>query len=102
MDALFVFIGLFISVEFYFSLSVPESHVIHLWRTLPILLVTTLAALWLSGIYRQILAYAGQDVLIQCGSGGRYFLGIAILPNVIAIIAVSGTWPAIKCGKPFR
>ena len=83
MDALFVFIGLFISVEFYFSLSVPENHVIHLWRTLPILLVTTLAALWISGIYRQILAYAGQDVLIQCGISTLAGTGITYLVSLI-------------------
>ena len=83
MDALFVFIGLFISVEFYFSLSVPENHVIHLWRTLPILLVITLAALWISGIYRQILAYAGQDVLIQCGISTLAGTGITYLISLI-------------------
>ena len=83
MDALFVFIGLFISVEFYFSLSVPENHVIHLWRTLPILLITTLAALWISGIYRQILAYAGQDVLIQCGISTLAGTGITYLVSLI-------------------
>ena len=83
MDALFVFIGLFISVEFYFSLSVPENHVIHLWRTLPILLITTLAALWISGIYRQILAYAGQDVLIQCGISTLTGTGITYLVSLI-------------------
>ena len=78
-----MFIGLFISVEFYFSLSVPENHVIHLWRTLPILLVTTLAALWISGIYRQILAYAGQDVLIQCGISTLAGTGITYLVSLI-------------------
>jgi len=78
-----VFIGLFISVEFYFSLSVPENHVIHLWRTLPILLITTLAALWISGIYRQILAYAGQDVLIQCGISTLAGTGITYLVSLI-------------------
>ena len=83
MDALFVFIGLFISVEFYFSLSVPESHVVHLWRTLPILLITTLAALGLSGIYRQILAYAGQDVLIQCGISTLAGTGVTYLVSLI-------------------
>ena len=78
-----MFIGLFISVEFYFSLSVPENHVIHLWRTLPILLITTLAALWISGIYRQILAYAGQDVLIQCGISTLAGTGITYLVSLI-------------------
>ena len=78
-----MFIGLLISVEFYFSLSVPENHVIHFWRTLPILLTATIAALWLSGIYRQILAYAGQDVLIQSGISTLAGTGITYLISLI-------------------
>lgn len=83
IDVLFVFIGLFISVEFYFSLRVPDNHVIHFWRTLPILLITTLMALRISGIYRQILAYAGQDVLIQCGISTLAGTGVTYLVSLI-------------------
>ena len=78
-----MFIGLFISVEFYFSLRVPENHVIHFWRTFPILLIATVTALWISGIYRQILAYAGQDVLIQCGISTLVGTGITYLLSLI-------------------
>ena len=83
IDVLFVFIGLFISIEFYFSLRVPDNHVIHFWRTLPILLITTLMALRISGIYRQILAYAGQDVLIQCGISTLAGTGVTYLVSLI-------------------
>ncbi|QUC66664.1 nucleoside-diphosphate sugar epimerase/dehydratase [Aristaeella hokkaidonensis] len=83
IDVLFVFIGLFISVEFYFSLRVPDNHVIHFWRSLPILLVITLLALWISGIYRQILAYAGQDVLLQSGISTLAGTGITYLVSLV-------------------
>ena len=82
LDAAFIFIGLLISLEFYFSLQVPEGHIVHLWRTLPLLLAATLAALWISGIYRTILAYAGQDILLQsvistlAGTGLTYLVSL--------------------------
>ena len=78
-----MFIGLLVSVEFYFSLRVPDSHVIHFWRTLPILLAVTLAALWISGIYRQILAYAGQDVLLQSGISTLAGTGVTYLVSLV-------------------
>ncbi len=83
MDALFVFVGLFISVEFYFSLRVPENHIIHFWRTLPILLLTTLTVLWITGIYRTILAYASQDILLQSGIGTLSGTGITYLVSLV-------------------
>ena len=83
LDAVFIFIGLLISLEFYFSLRVPEGHVYHLWRTMPLLLVTTLAALAVSGIYRTILAYAGQDILLQSGISTLAGTGITYLVSLI-------------------
>lgn len=83
LDAVFIFIGLLISLEFYFSLRVPEGHVYHLWRTMPLLLVTTLAALAVSGIYRTILAYAGQDILLQSGISTLAGTGITYLFSLI-------------------
>ena len=82
LDTAFIFIGLLISLEFYFSLQVPEGHIVHLWRTLPLLLAATLAALGISGIYRTILAYAGQDILLQsvistlAGTGLTYLVSL--------------------------
>ena len=83
LDAVFVFIGLLISVEFYFSLSVPEGHVVHLWRTLLLLLPATLVALWISGIYRTILAYAGPDTLVQSGVSTFAGTGITYLVSLV-------------------
>ncbi len=83
MDAIFVFVGLFISLEFYFSLSVPEGHIIHLWTTTPLLIAATLAGLLVSGIYKSILRYAGVDTFLQAilatlgGTGVTYLISLA-------------------------
>ena len=83
LDALFIFIGLLVSVEFYFSLRVPEGHVLHFWRTVPLLLAVTLAALSVSGIYRTILAYAGQDIMLQSGVSTLAGTGVVYLVALV-------------------
>ena len=83
LDAVFIFIGLLISLEFYFSLRVPEGHVYHFWRTMPLLLLTTLTALAISGIYHTILAYAGQDILLQSGISTLAGTGLTYLVSLI-------------------
>ena len=53
-------------------------------RTLPLLLVTTLAALWISGIYKSLLRYAGVDIFFQAivatliGTGATYLISLII------------------------
>ena len=84
LDALFIVIGLFISVEFYFSLSVSPARIAQMGRTIPILLATTLAALWFSGIYKSLLRYAGSDTFFQAaiatmiGTGAAYLISLLI------------------------
>ena len=84
LDALFIAAGLLISVEFYFSLSVSAVRVTQMLRTLPLLLVATLAALWISGIYRSLLRYAGVDIFFQAivatliGTGITYLVSLII------------------------
>ena len=81
---MFVCIGLFISVEFYFSLQVSAVRVAQMCRTLPVLLVMTLAALWISGIYKSILKYAGTDTFLQAiiatmaGTGLTYLVSLIV------------------------
>ena len=84
LDALFIAAGLLISVEFYFSLNVSAVRVTQMLRTLPLLLVATLAALWISGIYRSLLRYAGVDIFFQAivatliGTGITYLISLII------------------------
>lgn len=84
LDALFVTIGLFISVEFYFSLKVSPVRISQMLRTLPLLLMTTIISLWFSGIYKSILRYAGLDTFIQSivstlvGTGLTYIISLLV------------------------
>ncbi|MBR3431155.1 MAG: polysaccharide biosynthesis protein [Clostridia bacterium] len=84
LDTLFIVIGLFVSVEFYFSLRVSQARILQMTRTLPILLVASLAALWLSGIYKSLLRYAGYDTFFQAviatlaGTGITYIISLVI------------------------
>ncbi len=84
LDALFVIIGLVVSVEFYFSLSVSQARVIQMSRTLPVLLFATLLGLWFSGIYKSILRYASVDTLLQAiiatlaGTGATYLISLIV------------------------
>lgn len=84
LDALFIGIGLLISVEFYFSLSVSQARIMQMSRTLPLLLVMTLGALWVSGIYKSLLRYAGTDTFFEAavatlaGTGTTYLISLII------------------------
>ena len=84
LDALFVVIGLLIAIAFYFSLRVSPVRVTQMLRIMPILLCTTLLGLWLSGIYRSILKYAGSDTFFQAlvatlaGTGLTYLIGLIV------------------------
>ena len=83
-DALFAAVGLLISVAFYFSLRVSEVRTIQMCRILPVLLIMTVAALWISGIYKSILKFAGADTFFQAmiatlaGTGVTYLIGLVV------------------------
>jgi len=90
LDALFIAAGLLISVEFYFSLSVSAVRVTQMLRTLPLLLVTTLAALWISGIYKSLLRYAGVDIFFQAIVATLIGTGITYLVSLIISLCCRG------------
>ncbi len=84
LDVLFIAIGLFISVEFYFSLRLSEIRTMQMSRTLPLLLLSTLLGLHFSGIYKSILRFASVDTFIQAiiatlvGTGATYIISLLI------------------------
>ncbi len=84
LDVFFICVGLFIAVEFYFSLQVSQPRMIQMGRTLPVLLMTTMISLWRSGIYKSLLRYASVDTLLQAGistlvgTGLTYLISLAI------------------------
>ena len=56
---------------------------VHFWTTLPLLVAATLVGLFVSGIYRSILRYAGVDTFLQAilatlgGTGVTYLVSLA-------------------------
>ena len=84
LDILFIAIGLFISVEFYFSLKVSPVRTIQMLRTLPLLAAMTILAMWLTGIYKSLLRYAGADTFFQAviatlaGTGITYLISLLV------------------------
>ena len=84
LDTLFIIIGLFIAVEFYFSFKVSPVRVSQMLRTMPLLIITTLSGLYLSGIYKSLLRYAGADIFFQAltatlaGTGATYIISLLV------------------------
>ena len=99
LDVLFIAAGLLISVGFYFSLSVSAVRVSQMLRTLPLLIVLTLAALRLSGIYKTLLRYAGADTFLQiavatlAGTGLTYLISLIISLIFRTMFRTSPTYP---------
>lgn len=90
LDTLFIAVGLFISVEFYFSLRVSDVRMAQMLRTFPILLVCTLAALRISGIYKSILRYAGADTFFQALIATLAGTGITYLASLVVSLFCRG------------
>ena len=90
LDALFVAIGLFISVEFYFSLSVSAVRVIQMCRTFPVLILATLLGLFFSKIYKSLIRYAGADTFFQAAVATLAGTGITYLISLVV---------SLFCGK---
>ena len=87
---MFVAIGLFILVEFYFSLSVSAVHVIQMCRTLPVLILATPLGLFFSKIYKSLLRYAGADTFFQAAIATLAGTGITYLISLVV---------SLFCGK---
>lgn len=90
LDALFIAAGLVISVEFYFSLRVSDVRMTQMLRTLPLLLVCTLTALWISRIYKSILRYAGADTFFQALVATLAGTGITYLASLVVSLFCRG------------
>ena len=82
-DALFVCLGLFLSVAFY-EISIPAERVVFMLRTAPLIITFTLTALWLAGVYKMLLSYASTDTFLRCavttllGTGITYLISLVI------------------------
>ena len=82
LDAMFAMTGLFVSLAFYFFANITPNRLLQTARTLPVLVIATLAGLIISGIYKTILRYASWAS--PCSSGptkGRLACGSCSCPG---------------------
>ncbi len=60
------------------------AHILHVWRSLPLLIVSTVALLHMMGLlHRGILKYAGVDLLLQIACGTLGGTGITYLVSFL-------------------
>ena len=82
LDVLLVAASLVLGLVFYFDIRPPQAHVIHTLRAIPILCLSTVAALWISGLYKTLIKYASVDLLWQivfatlAGTGITYLISL--------------------------
>ena len=84
LDALLVGLSLLMALHVYYDMHPPEAHLLHVWRATPLLIVSTVAALWGLGAYRSLLQFASIDTLVQLaigtliGTGSTYLVSLAL------------------------
>ena len=87
LDALLISASLLMGLQVYYDMHAPAAHILHVWRSLPLLIVSTVALLHMMGFYRGILKYAGVDLLLQiaCGTLGGTGNHFFTAPFVMAV-----------------
>ena len=83
LDALLISASLLMGLQVYYDMHAPAAHILHVWRSLPLLIVSTVALLHMMGFYRGILKYAGVDLLLQITCGTLGGTGITYLVSFL-------------------
>ena len=83
LDALLISASLLMGLQVYYDMHAPAAHILHVWRSLPLLIVSTIALLHMMGFYRGILKYAGVDLLLQIACGTLGGTGITYLVSFL-------------------
>lgn len=83
LDALLISASLLMGLQVYYDMHAPVAHILHVWRSLPLLIVSTVALLHMMGFYRGILKYAGVDLLLQIACGTLGGTGITYLVSFL-------------------
>ena len=69
LDTLIITATLVFALQTYHDMQAPAEHIIHMWHSLPLLVLATIGTLYALGFYKGILKYAGVDILIQIATG---------------------------------
>lgn len=83
LDTLLLTASLVLGLQIYYDMHAPAAHLIHVWRSMPILVVTTIGILHMLGFYQSILKYAGVDLLLQIGCGTLGGTGLTYLVSLV-------------------
>ena len=83
LDALLISASLLMGLQVYYDMHAPAAHILHVWGSLPLLIVSTVALLHMMGFYRGILKYAGVDLLLQIACGTLGGTGITYLVSFL-------------------
>lgn len=84
LDTLITVTTLVFALQIYYDMQAPEAHILHVWRSAPILAVLTVGVLYAMGFYKGILKYAGVDILMQIGMGALAGTGLTYLIALVA------------------
>ena len=87
LDTLITIATFVFALQIYYDMQAPEAHVIHVWRSAPILVLATLGTLYAMGFYKGILKYAGVDILVQIGTGTLAGTGLTYLISLLVYTA---------------
>ena len=87
LDTLITIATFVFALQIYYDMQAPEAHIIHVWRSAPILVLATLGALYALGFYKGILKYAGVDILVQLGVGTLAGTGLTYLVSLLVYTA---------------
>lgn len=84
LDTLIIVATLVFALQIYYDMQAPQAHILHVWRSAPILAVLTVGVLYALGFYKGILKYAGVDILMQIGVGTLAGTGLTYLIALVA------------------
>ncbi len=87
LDTLITIATFVFALQIYYDMQAPEAHIIHVWRSAPILVLATVGALYALGFYKGILKYAGVDILVQIGVGSLAGTGLTYLVSLLVYTA---------------
>lgn len=87
LDTLITIATLVFALQIYYDMKAPLPHIIHVWRSGPILAAATVGVLYALGFYKGILKYAGADLLMQIGLGTLAGTGLTYLISLVTYTA---------------
>ena len=82
LDIVLIAISLMLGLAFYFDIHPPYAHVVHVVRSIPLLVAATLLAFRFSGLYKSLIRFASANTLLTiifstlAGTGVTYLVSL--------------------------